>query len=156
MCGRFTLRTSASAIAEQFALLEAPGFAARFNIAPSQPVPVIIGERPLPGDSLIYQHPHEPIVPGTRDIEAILAELHGRGLRSVYVEGGPTLASAFIEAGVVDRYYVFLAPTVLGGSRFAITDVGVGSLSERIDLELVRVERVGPDLFIEAHPRKEA
>jgi putative SOS response-associated peptidase YedK len=41
MCGRFTLRTSASVIAEQFGLFEVPGFAARFNIAPSQPVPVI-------------------------------------------------------------------------------------------------------------------
>jgi putative SOS response-associated peptidase YedK len=41
MCGRFTLRTSASTIAEQFALLEVPGFAACFNVAPSQPVPVI-------------------------------------------------------------------------------------------------------------------
>jgi diaminohydroxyphosphoribosylaminopyrimidine deaminase/5-amino-6-(5-phosphoribosylamino)uracil reductase len=122
----------------------------------TQPVPVIIGERPIPGDSLIYQHPHAPIVPGTRDIEAVLAELHGRGLRSVYVEGGPTLASAFIEAGVVDRYYVFLAPTVLGGPRLAITDIGVGSLAERVDLDLVRVDRVGQDIFIEAHPRKEA
>jgi putative SOS response-associated peptidase YedK len=41
MCGRFTLRTAASAIAEQFDLLGVPAFAARFNIAPSQPVPVI-------------------------------------------------------------------------------------------------------------------
>jgi diaminohydroxyphosphoribosylaminopyrimidine deaminase/5-amino-6-(5-phosphoribosylamino)uracil reductase len=121
-----------------------------------QPVPVIIGERPIPGDSLIYQHPHEPIVPGTRDIEGILAELYARGLRSVYVEGGPTLASAFIEAGVVDRFYVFLAPTILGGSRLAITDVGVGSLAERVDLDIVAVERVGADLFVEATPRKES
>ena len=41
MCGRFTLRTPASTIAEQFALLDVPGFAARFNIAPSQPAPVV-------------------------------------------------------------------------------------------------------------------
>jgi putative SOS response-associated peptidase YedK len=41
MCGRFTLRASASVIAEQFALLEVPPFTARFNIAPTQPVPVV-------------------------------------------------------------------------------------------------------------------
>jgi len=121
-----------------------------------QPVPVVIGERPIPGDSLIYQHPHAPIVPGTRDIAAVLAELHGRGLRSVYVEGGPTLASAFIEAGVVDRYFVFIAPTVLGGSRLALTDIGVGNLAERVDLDFTRIEQLGPDLFIEATPRKKA
>jgi putative SOS response-associated peptidase YedK len=41
MCGRFTLRAPASVIAEQFALFEVPAFAARFNIAPTQPAPVI-------------------------------------------------------------------------------------------------------------------
>ena len=41
MCGRFTLRTPASVIAAQFALLEVSPFAPRFNIAPSQPAPVI-------------------------------------------------------------------------------------------------------------------
>lgn len=41
MCGRFTLRAPASAIAEQFALFEMPEFAARFNIAPTQLVPAV-------------------------------------------------------------------------------------------------------------------
>src|SRR5579862_5166529 len=41
MCGRFTLRTPASAIAEQFSLLEVPDLQPRFNIAPTQPVPVV-------------------------------------------------------------------------------------------------------------------
>jgi putative SOS response-associated peptidase YedK len=41
MCGRFTLRAPASVVAEQFALFEVPPFAPRFNIAPSQPVPVV-------------------------------------------------------------------------------------------------------------------
>ena len=49
MCGRFTLRAPASVIAEQFALFEVPPFTARFNIAPTQPVPVI---RMRPGPSL--------------------------------------------------------------------------------------------------------
>jgi len=41
MCGRFTLRTPASVLAEQFAVFEMPPLAARYNIAPSQPVPVV-------------------------------------------------------------------------------------------------------------------
>lgn len=118
-----------------------------------QPIPVIIGERPIPGDSLIYQHPHEPIVAGTRDVEKVLAELHSRGIRTVYVEGGPTLASAFIEAGVVDRFYVFLAPLILGGTRLAITEVGVETLADSIDLDFETVEQIGPDILITAAPR---
>lgn len=41
MCGRFTLRASPKVIAEQFALFEMPDFEARYNIAPSQTVPVV-------------------------------------------------------------------------------------------------------------------
>jgi len=41
MCGRFTIRTPASVVAQQFGLLGAPPFEARFNVAPSQPVPLV-------------------------------------------------------------------------------------------------------------------
>jgi putative SOS response-associated peptidase YedK len=46
MCGRFTLRVSPSVVAEQFSLFEAPMLESRFNIAPSQPAPVV---RAAPG-----------------------------------------------------------------------------------------------------------
>ncbi len=48
MCGRFTLRASASVVAEHFAIFELPPFGPRFNIAPSQPVAVV---RLAPGGS---------------------------------------------------------------------------------------------------------
>jgi putative SOS response-associated peptidase YedK len=56
MCGRFTLRAPASVVAEQFALFEVPPFAARFNIAPSQPVPVIrlAPDEPAPRRELVW------------------------------------------------------------------------------------------------------
>jgi len=56
MCGRFTLRASPRVIAEQFALFEVPPFTARFNIAPTQPVPVIrlAPERPAPRRELVW------------------------------------------------------------------------------------------------------
>jgi putative SOS response-associated peptidase YedK len=41
MCGRFTLRSPASIIAEQFSVFEVPELHARFNIAPTQSVPVV-------------------------------------------------------------------------------------------------------------------
>jgi diaminohydroxyphosphoribosylaminopyrimidine deaminase/5-amino-6-(5-phosphoribosylamino)uracil reductase len=117
-----------------------------------QPMPVVIGERPIPSDSLVYWHPHAPLVTGHRDIEATLVELRAKGVRSVFVEGGPTLASAFIAAGVVDRFYIYLAPVLLGGDKLALTDLGIGTLADRLKLELLAVERLGSDIFIEAQP----
>lgn len=56
MCGRFTLRAPANVVAEQFALFEVEPFAPRFNIAPSQPVPVVrlAPEQPEPQRELVW------------------------------------------------------------------------------------------------------
>ena len=64
-----------------------------------QPVPVIIGKRNVPGDALVHEHPLEPLIIGHNDLHAALSEMFDNGIRSVFVEGGPTLASAFIAAG---------------------------------------------------------
>lgn len=117
-----------------------------------QPQPVVLGERAIPADSVVYAHPHAPVVTGHRDIASTLAELRANGIRSVFVEGGPTLASAFIEAGFVDRFYIYLAPVLLGGNMLALTDLGIGTLTDRLNLELLNVERLGSDILIEAQP----
>ncbi|MEY2698235.1 MAG: hypothetical protein RL720_191 [Actinomycetota bacterium] len=122
-----------------------------------QPVPVIIGKRNVPGDALVHQHPLEPLIIGHNDLHAALSEMFDNGIRSVFVEGGPTLASAFIASGLVDRLYVYLAPVLLGGDKVALGDLGVSTLAERIDLEISSVERLGADIFITAKPtRKDA
>jgi diaminohydroxyphosphoribosylaminopyrimidine deaminase/5-amino-6-(5-phosphoribosylamino)uracil reductase len=50
-------------------------------------------------------------------IRAALADLGRRGITSLFLEGGPTLAAAFIEAGEVDEARIFVAPVLLSGSE---------------------------------------
>ncbi len=54
------------------------------------------------------------------DIHALLAALHARGVRSVLLEGGPTLAGAFVAAGAVDTVTGYLAPVLLGAGPAAL------------------------------------
>ena len=118
-----------------------------------QPIPVVIGTREIPRDAKIFQHPHTPIIETSHDLSAALTDMYERGIRSVYVEGGPTLISAFIAAGLVDRYYIFQAPTLLGGPFTAVGDVGISTLSKRLNLHIDSAEHSGADLFITAHPQ---
>jgi len=53
---------------------------------------------------------------------AVLADLDGRGLRSVVLEGGPTLNSAFLQADLVDEMLLSFAPVVVGGDAHRITN----------------------------------
>lgn len=119
-----------------------------------QPIPVIIGKRQIPGDALVHQHPLEPLIISHNDLHAALSEMFAQGIRTLFVEGGPTLASAFIAHGIADRFYIYQAPVLLGGDKLAIDDLGISTLSERIDLSITAVEQLGDDLLITATPAR--
>jgi diaminohydroxyphosphoribosylaminopyrimidine deaminase/5-amino-6-(5-phosphoribosylamino)uracil reductase len=84
----------------------------------------------------------------------VLAALHERRVRSVLLEGGPTLAGAFATAGVVDRVVGYLAPALLGAGRPALGDAGITTLGAALLLQVDEVTRVGPDVRISARLRR--
>ncbi|WP_329109377.1 bifunctional diaminohydroxyphosphoribosylaminopyrimidine deaminase/5-amino-6-(5-phosphoribosylamino)uracil reductase RibD [Micromonospora sp. NBC_01699] len=88
------------------------------------------------------------------DLEALLTGLYQRGVRAALLEGGPTLAGAFLALGLVDKVIGYVAPKLLGAGPAALADAGPRTISEVIDLEFVDIAQVGPDLRITALPRK--
>jgi len=121
-----------------------------------QPVPVIIGSAAVPGHALVNRHPHAPLVYATRDLAAVLDDLFDRGLHRAFVEGGPTLASAFVSAGLADRVLAYIAPTLIGGPRTALTDVGTSTITDQHRLSVDAIERLGSDLLVIARPLSES
>ena len=74
-------------------------------------------------------------------------------MRAALLEGGPTLAGAFLAAGLVDRVVGYVAPKLLGAGPTALADAGIGTIADAIDLDITDVTRIGPDLRITALPR---
>ncbi|WP_193598323.1 bifunctional diaminohydroxyphosphoribosylaminopyrimidine deaminase/5-amino-6-(5-phosphoribosylamino)uracil reductase RibD [Microbacterium sp. YJN-G] len=138
-------------------LADDPALTARDGDAllPHQPVPVIIGSRPTPQDAAVRRHPHPPLFYDTRDLTAVLADLHDRGVQRVFVEGGPTLASAFVAAGLADTVLTYLAPVLIGGRRLALTDIGVGTIAQARRLTVDQWLPLGDDLLVVAHVTSE-
>ncbi|NGN63012.1 bifunctional diaminohydroxyphosphoribosylaminopyrimidine deaminase/5-amino-6-(5-phosphoribosylamino)uracil reductase RibD [Streptomyces sp. A7024] len=89
---------------------------------------------------------------GGLSVPDLLAALYERGVRSVLLEGGPTLAGAFLAAGAVDEVTGYLAPVLLGAGPAALGDAGISTISEALRLDVTTVERIGPDLRITAVP----
>ena len=125
------------------------------SLLPHQPIPVVIGSRPTPTDAAVHRHPHTPLFHDTHDLHAVVADLHARGIQTLFVEGGPTLASAFLAAGLVDRVLAYIAPVLLGGDRLALTDIGVASIDRARRLTVDEWVPLGPDLLAVAHPVEE-
>lgn len=119
----------------------------------AQPAPVVFGSRQIPSAARLRQHPLPHIPLSGNDLAADLRQLRERGIRSLFLEGGPTLASAFVRAGLVDHYVVYLAPALLAGDRVALTDIGVSSIGDARRLTLTDVARVGDDVRLTLTPK---
>ncbi len=120
-----------------------------------QPWRVVMGQRSVPANARVRLA--EPVdrfwqLP-TRDPAFALQQLMRREVRSVLLEGGPTLAGAFLRAGLIDRIIWYTAPLLVAAGRPAVADLGVTSITEAVRLDLLDVSRVGDDVRIDLRPQ---
>jgi diaminohydroxyphosphoribosylaminopyrimidine deaminase/5-amino-6-(5-phosphoribosylamino)uracil reductase len=71
----------------------------------------------------------------------------------VLVEGGPTLAGAFLRAGVINRVLAYVAPILLGGPVIAVGDVGVTTIGKALRWRYDGMEMLGPDVMLSLVPQ---
>lgn len=115
----------------------------------------------LVGDGCATTWPGTEVLPvprgadGRLDLAEALKALDARGLRHLFLEGGPTLAGAFVRAGLVDRVLAYLAPMVLGAGIAALVDPAVTTLAEGHRVRFDDIETLGPDVRITARPVRE-
>jgi diaminohydroxyphosphoribosylaminopyrimidine deaminase/5-amino-6-(5-phosphoribosylamino)uracil reductase len=130
-------------------LADDPALTARLadgSLAERQPLRVVVGKRELPGDAKVLNDDSRTMVIRTHDPEEVLKALSDR--TDVLLEGGPTLAGAFLRAGAIDRILAYVAPILLGGPISAVDDVGVPSIARALRWRFDGTERVGPDLVL--------
>jgi len=91
---------------------------------------------------------------GSRDLRAVLEELHRRSLQSVLVEGGARVAGMFLDAGLVDKVSFFVAPIIIGGSdaKPAVTGAGAARIGDAARLRDVEIRQHGSDVEITGYP----
>jgi diaminohydroxyphosphoribosylaminopyrimidine deaminase / 5-amino-6-(5-phosphoribosylamino)uracil reductase len=124
------------------------------------PVIVIAGaEAPGPRlDSLTNAGVEVIVCPGDgpQRIASALSELGDREVSSLLIEGGPTLAGAFRDAGELDELRLFMAPTLLGGagSRPLLGGHGAATLRSADRALTLSAEPSGEDLLIHATMRE--
>ncbi len=93
-----------------------------------------------------------PRAPQGLSVPDLLEALYCKGVRGVFLEGGPTLAGSFIAARLVDRVINYVAPALLGAGKSGLLDAGIGTMSDILRLELLDIARSGPDLRLVARP----
>jgi diaminohydroxyphosphoribosylaminopyrimidine deaminase/5-amino-6-(5-phosphoribosylamino)uracil reductase len=120
-----------------------------------QPLRALLGRRALPPRSRLLDGEAETVHLRSHDPAAALAELYGRGVRSVLVEGGPSVAAAFVAARLVDRLTVYVAPALLGAGAAALADAGIATIADAVRMDPDDVTVLGHDVRISGRVRIE-
>jgi diaminohydroxyphosphoribosylaminopyrimidine deaminase/5-amino-6-(5-phosphoribosylamino)uracil reductase len=134
------LRAASDAVAVGMGTVRAddPRLDARGVATERQPRRIAFGRGPLPAGSDLE------LLSGPLEDE--LGRLGDQGIQSLLLEGGPTLATAFLERDLVDRLLVFVAPTIAGeGQRM------LDALPGAVELHHLRAEPVGADVLLDAY-----
>ncbi len=93
---------------------------------------------------------------GRVSLEELMRQLGERKVTSLLVEGGGTLNYSLLEAGLVDKLYLFIAPLIIGGKNSPTPFAGEGaaSLNNAWRLERVEIKQFDQDLLVIGYPRK--
>jgi diaminohydroxyphosphoribosylaminopyrimidine deaminase/5-amino-6-(5-phosphoribosylamino)uracil reductase len=84
----------------------------------------------------------------------VLSHLGRLQVTSLMIEGGSQVAASALRARVVQRVSFFYGPRILGGSGLSgVEDLGIAGLKEAIQLDSMRLRRLGPDFVVEANLR---
>jgi diaminohydroxyphosphoribosylaminopyrimidine deaminase/5-amino-6-(5-phosphoribosylamino)uracil reductase len=134
-------------------LADDPALTARLvdgSLAEKQPLRVVVGMREIPPEAKVLNDDSRTMVIRTHDPMEVLKALSDR--TDVLLEGGPTLAGAFLRAGAINRILAYVAPILVGGPITAVDDVGVSSISKALRWQFDGIDRAGPDLVISLVP----
>jgi diaminohydroxyphosphoribosylaminopyrimidine deaminase/5-amino-6-(5-phosphoribosylamino)uracil reductase len=137
------LRAQSDAVAVGMGTVRAddPQLDARDVGAERQPRRIAFGLGPLPDGSALELRSGEPV----EELRALGAE----GVQSLLLEGGPTIATAFLERELIDKLLLFVAPKLSGAGPHVFND-----FAEPLELTHTSVRNVGEDVLFEGYLRE--
>ena len=108
-----------------------------------QPLRAVMGLRELAPDRRILNNHAETLHLRTHEPAEALRELYDRGRQHVWLEGGPTLAAAFLTAGLVDEVIAYVAPSLLGAGTSAVGDLGITTIDDQLRFRIRQAAVIG-------------
>jgi diaminohydroxyphosphoribosylaminopyrimidine deaminase/5-amino-6-(5-phosphoribosylamino)uracil reductase len=112
------------------------------------PVRIVMGQTEIAPGSQILNSDTETVVLKSQNFQELISLSSQRGFNQILVESGPTFGTALLKENLVDEIILFQAPTFFGSGTPSISDLGINSISQRLDFDIADVEVIGADLKI--------
>nr|MCH9815189.1 bifunctional diaminohydroxyphosphoribosylaminopyrimidine deaminase/5-amino-6-(5-phosphoribosylamino)uracil reductase RibD [Actinomycetes bacterium] len=134
-----------------------PTLTARSTSGPdptAQPLRVVVGHRAVPASARVRQAaPQDRFVHlATRDLVAVNEALLSRDVHYALLEGGPELAAAYVRAGLLAEVRWYVAPKLLGSGVAAVAGIGIDTIAQAPEWQVLGATRVGEDVRMDLRP----
>jgi len=137
-------QSDAILIGTNTALVDNPHLIPRGHTA--RPVRIISGEQEVPSTNRVFDNEARTISVKSKSIPELMKVLSDEGFNQVLVEAGPTLGSALMASGNIDELIIYQAPKMLGAGKEFVSRLGISTLADHLELELLTVKAFGSDI----------
>jgi diaminohydroxyphosphoribosylaminopyrimidine deaminase/5-amino-6-(5-phosphoribosylamino)uracil reductase len=137
-------QSDAILIGTNTALVDNPHLIPRGHTA--RPVRIISGEQEVPATNRVFDNEARTISVKSKSIPELMKVLSDEGFNQVLVEAGPTLGSALMASGNIDELIIYQAPKMLGAGKEFVSHLGISTLDDHLELELLSVQTFGSDI----------
>ena len=137
-------QSDAILIGTNTALVDNPHLIPRGHTA--RPVRIISGEQEVPSTNRVFDKEARTISVKSKSIPELMKVLSDEGFSQVLVEAGPTLGSALMASGNIDELIIYQAPKMLGAGKEFVSRLGISTLADHLELELLSVQPFGSDI----------
>jgi diaminohydroxyphosphoribosylaminopyrimidine deaminase/5-amino-6-(5-phosphoribosylamino)uracil reductase len=111
-----------------------------------RPVRIVCGEQVVPPTHRVFDNEARTISVKSKSIPELIKVLSDEGFNQVLVEAGPTLGSALMASGKIDELIMYQAPKMLGAGKEFVSHLGISTLEDHMELELLSVAQFGSDI----------
>ena len=113
------------------------------------------GKLPRAAKLFADRYSDRTLVYSNQSLAAVLKKLGEREITSVLIEGGGQILSQALEARLIDKVQIYLAPLLTGGPVLAFAGKGAGSSNEALHLAKMRYEQIDGTVCVSGYPAEE-
>jgi diaminohydroxyphosphoribosylaminopyrimidine deaminase/5-amino-6-(5-phosphoribosylamino)uracil reductase len=133
-------------VGTQTVIADDPHLIPRDGLEGNNPVRIICGTQELPKGAQVFDGAAPTKVIASKDLKVIAAELLATGANHVLLESGPTLATAMLQAGMLDELMMYQGASVLGAGKSFVADLGITTVDSAMSMARISTETFGDDV----------
>ena len=133
-------------VGTQTVIADDPYLVPHDGAATKNPLRIVCGTQELPKDANVFNDAAPTKVIASKDLKVIAAEVLAIGVNHIVLESGPTLATAMLQAGMLDELMLYQGASVLGAGKSFVADLGISTIENAMSMQRISTETFGNDV----------